>query len=542
MSRTGNQRSKQPSAKPSRPKPGKVPVGSRSFARRQRTERERVTRKQLKRVRSRPSIDLRAALRRVPTAARVCVLVALLNALTWSLITPPFQGRDEIDHFAYTEQLAETGTLPHSPSLPPSYPSHEGLVMLGLHYWQSRFTSYTPAISSAAEQRALIAADDSSTPVGRTGEAGGAWSAPPLYYALQTIPYALGAGNVLVQLQLMRLFSVLLGALTALLVFLFLREILPSVPWAATVGALCVALQPQFAFISGSVNPDVLLYALSAGIFLCLARAFRRGVTRRLAVVLGVLIAAGLVTYFSFIGVAFGALAALVVLAVREAKSRNLQALVSLAIAAGIGVAPGVLYALRNLLVGHPAFGVASGVGSATGAQSIFDEISYVWELYLPRLPGMAHYFTGTTTWKDIWFNRSVGLYGWMDVTFPGWVDSIALIAAAAVTLLCSRELVKRRHALRARLPELASYAAIMLGVLLTIGVASYDSDVVKQAGAFGEPRYLLPLLPLLGAVVTLAVRGAGRRWIPVAGAAIVVLFLGHDLFSQLQAIGRYYG
>ena len=27
----------------------------------------------------------------------------------------------------------------------------------------------------------------------------------------------------------------------------------------------------------------------------------------------------------------------------------------------------------------------------------------------------------------------------------------------------------------------------------------------------------------------------------PVAGAPLVVLFLGHDLFSQLQVIARYY-
>lgn len=38
------------------------------------------------------------------------------------------------------------------------------------------------------------------------------------------------------------------------------------------------------------------------------------------------------------------------------------------------------------------------------------------------------------------------------------------------------------------------------------------------------------------------AVGGAGRRWMPVTGAALVVLFLGHDLLSQLQVIARYYG
>jgi len=42
----------------------------------------------------------------------VCALVALLNAACWSFITPPFQVPDEQDHFAYVQQLAETGHLP----------------------------------------------------------------------------------------------------------------------------------------------------------------------------------------------------------------------------------------------------------------------------------------------------------------------------------------------------------------------------------------------------------------------------------------------
>ena len=56
------------------------------------------------------------------------------------------------------------------------------------------------------------------------------------------------------------------------------------------------------------------------------------------------------------------------------------------------------------------------------------------------------------------------------------------------------------------------------------------------------RPRYLLPLLPLLGGALALAARGAGRRWGPAAGALIVVLFLAHDIFSQLHVISRFYG
>jgi hypothetical protein len=46
----------------------------------------------------------------------------------------------------------------------------------------------------------------------------------------------------------------------------------------------------------------------------------------------------------------------------------------------------------------------------------------------------------------------------------------------------------------------------------------------------------------LFGAILALAARGAGRRWGPAVGALIVVLVFGHDIFSQLLVVSRYYG
>ncbi len=527
------------------PRPSKAPAGTRSRTRARKLERERAARRQAVRTatRRRPLADPRALLRRVPAAAWMCALIALLNATAWSVITPPFQGKDEVDHFAYVAHLAETGTLPDSGDEGSSYSPEESLVMQALHYYEVRFTPATPAISTAAEQREVTAAVHAGASTAGSGGAGIATPEPPLYYALQVIPYALGGSDILAQLQLMRLFSALLGALTVLLIFLFLREALPGVPWAATVGAVCAALQPLFGFMSGSVNPDTMLYTVATALFLCLARAFRRGLTRRLALALGLLTAAGFLTKLNFAGLALGVFAGMAVLSVREARSRGWERGLRLfAIAAGVGLMPVLLYALGNALSGHSTFGEASGVIDVLASAPLFKELSYVWEMYLPRLPGMTRYFDGMAPWKDVWFDRSVGQYGWMDTVFPGWVNNLALIPAGAVALLCGRELVVHRAALRARTAELGVYALIAVGVLILIGLSSYHSDVIQHELAFGETRYLLPLLALLAAVIVLAVRGAGRRLAPVVGAAIVVLFLGHDIFSQLQVIARYYG
>ncbi|HUN77780.1 MAG TPA: DUF2142 domain-containing protein [Solirubrobacteraceae bacterium] len=485
---------------------------------------------------------MRRTLACAPRAAWICALVALLNAVAWSIITPPFQGKDEADHFAYVEQIVENGTLPADGHEEGSYSPAEALVLAGIHYYQVRFTPHAHTIASDVEQRQLNADDHAGASRLGTGEAGVATSQPPLYYALQTIPYLLARGNILVQLQLMRLVSALLGALTVLLVFGFLREAVPRAPWAASVAALCIALQPLLGFMSGSVNPDTLLITVSAAVFLCLARAFRRGLTRRRAATLGLLVLAGLLTKLNFVGLVPGVLLALILLGVREARTHGRLALRAPAITAALMIVPVGLYALRNALSGRAALGIVSHALHSIAAQPALDQLSYTWEMFLPRLPGMPHYFQGISTFKDIWFDRSVGLYGWMDTTFPGWVDNVALVLAGCTAVLCARELVRRRETVRARRPELATYAALLLGVLAMLGLASYHSDAIAHKDALGEPRYLLPLLPLLAAALALAVRGAGRRWTPVAGAALVVLFVGHDLFSQLQVIARYYG
>jgi len=522
-------------------RPGKESVGARSFARRYGRARA-GTSAQTSKLDGRP-LGLGAQLRRVPTAAWVCALIAFVNAFAWSLIVPPFQGKDEVDHFAYVAHLSEKGTLPLAGRAENEYSPAQLQVMEALHYYQVRFSPFTPSIATAAEQSQLTQAANAGASTENARETAGIASPePPLYYALAIVPYTLGSGNVLVQLQLMRILGTLFGALTVFFTFLFLRECLPGVPWAATVGALCIALQPLLAFMSGSVNPESLLFAIAAASFYFLARAFRRGLSPRLAVALGTAVALGFLTKLNYIGFAFGVYVGLAALAWRAARAGVRKPLRSPAIAAGIGFVPLLLYVLRNLLTGRPTLGPVAGAVSLVTGGSLFKVLSYSWQLFLPRLPGMPHYFLGVDTFKDVWFDRSVGLYGFMDTMFPTWVDNVALVPAGIVALLCARELYGGRHALRARAAELITYAAISVGVLAMLGVASYSSDVIGGEAAFAEPRYLLPMIPLVGAVVALAIRGAGRRFAPVAAAALVVLFFGHDLVSQLQVVARYYG
>jgi 4-amino-4-deoxy-L-arabinose transferase-like glycosyltransferase len=475
-------------------------------------------------------------------AAWICVLVACLNAVAWSFITPPFQAPDEPDHFAYVKQVAETGSKPTTGE-ENLYSGEEMLALRSLHYTQIRQNPSERTISSAAQQANLERGLKDFNRASEKGSpnAGSAVSEPPLYYALEAIPYDVASGGTLLdRLQLMRLLSALMAGITALFTFLFLRETLPKSPWAWTVGTLGVALSPLFGFMSGAVNPDALLFAVSAALFYCVARAFRRGLTTRSAIAMGLVIAVGLATKLNFIGLAPGAFFALGVLAVRGARRVGRGGVRAPAIAAAIGCAPAVVLFASNAASHRPVFGIVDAGISVLG-KSLLVKANYIWQLYLPRLPGTANDFAGLSTTRQLWFDGYIARFGWLDTFFPGWVYTAALGVAVAIVALCARGVYVGRGALRSRAHELVAYSLMTLGVMAFVGAIS-SLELSTGGSGWAQARYLLPMLPLLGAVFALAARGAGRRWGPVVGVVIVVLALGHDLFSQLQVVARYYG
>ena len=165
--------------------------------------------------------------------------------------------------------------------------------------------------------------------------------------------------------------------------------------------------------------------------------------------------------------------------------------------------------------------------------------LSYTWQFYLPRLPFMQDQFTYYPLWET-WFKGFIARFGWLDYGFPGYSYWVALGVVGGVLALAGAALRRSRAALRSRWPELVSYLAMMAGLFVLIAIAGYRGRI-DNGYVFEQARYLLPLLPLYAAIVALAVRGAGRRWAPVAAGVLVVAALGHDLFAQLVTIARYY-
>jgi Predicted membrane protein (DUF2142) len=479
----------------------------------------------------------RTLLGRIPSAAWTCALIACLNAVCWSIITPPFQVPDEPSHFAYTQQLAENQRLPVSTEA--SYSQEEQVALNDLHQGEVRRHPENHAISTSAEQQQLqhdLAEHLSRRGNGAVGVSG---SEPPLYFLLEAIPYELGSpGTLLDQLELMRLLSAVMAGITALFSYMFIRETLPGVRRAWAVGGLGVALAPLLGFMSGGVSPDAMLYAVSAAILYAFAHAFRRGLTQRQAVTIGVLTAVGLLTKLNFVGLIPGVALGLVVLAVRAPQADRRRAFRHLGLALAIAASPVCVYAVVNLLSSRPGLGIVST--AVKQEHAIGTAVSYIWDFYLPHLPGMSNQFGWVSMPRQVWFDRSVGLYGWFDTTFPLWVDNLALVLVGVLILLCIRALFALRVALRRHLVEIVVYGVMGIGLALLVAASNY-LDTAEGLG-YAQPRYLLPMIPLLGVALALAARGAGRRWGPSVGMLLVVLVLAHDVFSQLLVIARYYG
>jgi 4-amino-4-deoxy-L-arabinose transferase-like glycosyltransferase len=488
---------------------------------------------------------IRERLSLIPSAAWWCVAVAFLNVAVWSVVVPPFQVPDETSHLAYVQQLAETGEVPND-SDAGVFSDEQARLIEALQFSTTVGRPGEGTIWSESEDRAVDAVEDAPLTGSNAGGIQSNSNQPPLYYLLGAgVYWASPSDGLLDRLVLVRLLSAVLAALTTLFVFLFLREVLAE-SWTWTVGAMAVAFQPTFGFISGAVTPDALLFTASAALFLTLARVFRHGLTLERGLAIGGVLAVGSLAKLNFLALIPGAVAGLLLLAWRSPDRVRLLRAAGIAVGV-LGIAALAYVAVNLSLWDRSAWGggLATASTNVTGGSEgiepigLAERLGYTWQLYLPRLPFMNDQFAYFPPYAT-WFKGGIGVFGWLDTRFPNWTYTLALIITLPLALLAVAAVVQRRHVLVARWPELLTYGLMVAGVLVSIGFSGVRYR--KDTGfIFEQTRYLLPFLPLYASLVALAALGAGRRFGRPLGAAIVVLAMGHGLFAQLLVIGRFY-
>jgi 4-amino-4-deoxy-L-arabinose transferase-like glycosyltransferase len=481
-------------------------------------------------------------------------VLALLNAASWSLITPPFQAPDEVDHFAYVQSVAENGLkpTPYANATQARWSTSETDALLAT----GMLTDHQAEDSRAPGLRADVRGYQRLSMDGRAPQSDGGGNETtaaygPLYYLALTPGYfAAPRGSVFTQLGLTRLISAIIGAFAALFTFLLLRELVPRRPWTAVLAGLLVAFQPMYGFLSGALNNDIGLAAGSAAVAWLLVRLLRRGPRTPELVAVGVLL--GALPFVKESAYDLFPLAGFVVLAglwrarawragQRLASTRRLGLLL-----ASIAV-PYVLGTLLNraMTPAPPPGGGVNGATTTSGALSAalhapLSYLGYLWEVFLPRVSGLAPHFVGTGyPAQTIFIKRGWAAFGWYDTFFPGWVYRVLDVAMLVALVLGVVSLIRNWGWVRRRVPE------TLLVILFPIVVIAAFEAVFYTAGARGViaemGRYVFPALAPLAALAVGALWALRRSWILPAGALLLATVLAFSYASQLLTFTAFF-
>ncbi len=471
--------------------------------------------------------------------------IAAVNFACWALINPIFQAPDEVDHFAYTQLLAERGESPSA---------DQGSTVQRWSTSESRLLEYSDFSTDhqvgdsrppweAREESKFATAFARERP---SASDGGGHSTiatyGPLYYAALVPAYALASNSPVAQLTLMRLLSALIGALTVVFAFLIGRELAPKRPWIGVAAALLVAFEPMYGFISGAVNNDVGVNVCAAGLQLLVILILRRGWRVTLCLLLGLLLLIAPLTKQSVYEIYPVVGLALLVALWRHHGRKELPGLGVLGVAA-IG---GKLIATRITAALHPVGSATAAIGSA--AESVispaehhpFGYLAYVWQVFLPRLPFMARHFeTSVPPAYEIYVKRGFGSFGWYVILFPAWVF-LVIFAAMVGTAVLAVIAVRREWAyVRSHFVELAFLALCPVAVVMGVEAAFYTAGVRPVVAEFG--RYAFPAIAPLALLAVGSLHAFGRRGALTAAAVLVPAMIALSFAGQLLTLAGFF-
>ena len=210
----------------------------------------------------------------------VSILLAfLILATSYGIVTPVFETPDEPAHYFYVKYVADTVSLPIITETSEEPWASEG-HQPPLYY--SLGALLTAWVDTSDAQQLL-----QRNPHANIGRPMADGNKNFLVHSdEERFPYR----RAILAIHLVRLLSTLFGAVTVLATYLIGLEVFPQNRMIALGGSAFAALNPQFIFISGAVNNDSLVIALSSLAVLFCIRMITRGPTARNALALGFLL------------------------------------------------------------------------------------------------------------------------------------------------------------------------------------------------------------------------------------------------------------
>jgi 4-amino-4-deoxy-L-arabinose transferase-like glycosyltransferase len=225
-------------------------------------------------------MPFRTALKRRLPMAMLFLCLGLVSGLSYSLIVPPWQAPDEPGHLEYARLLAEKGRPLTREDISTQLQREILSSMHDYHFWKYVHQPYPAQIPDSFREDPFLVL--SGTQVG---------DEPPLYYLIPALIFALvGPESVLVQLYVMRWFSVLLSSLVVVVAYLTADELFHGDRFLVVGVPMFVSSLPMFTFIGASANNDSMAVLLASLVIYCLVRALKSGVSPRSALLTGLLV------------------------------------------------------------------------------------------------------------------------------------------------------------------------------------------------------------------------------------------------------------
>lgn len=333
---------------------------------------------------------------------------------------------------------------------------------------------------------------------------------PPLYYLLlapveRMVRHLPERWEVLA----LRWESLLLASLVIPLTWWLGKTMLPNHLLVALVAPWCVALHPQFVYMSGVINNDTLATLLATLGFCCIARALLSAPTKRSIIVTGLVVTAMFLTKASI-----WPIAAIVFFAAALSLCRR-DIPIALAMCVPL-VAAAVWWFHRNVVL----------YGDLTS-------LRLQKELWYASAHRNFFTFHGIKSWLQTVYESSWARFGYFTIALGRWWYRASYLVGAFAVIGGVSFLTRAWHSL----PTRHRRVYIIFGIIAVVHIANvflYSTMFFQAQG-----RFLLPLISIGALLAALAVQGIPAKFRVIAATALVVFLVAMDVQSTLILLGH---
>jgi hypothetical protein len=214
------------------------------------------------------------------------LIIYLALAISYSMISPIYEPTDELRHFRYVRHLIVYRSLPIQQATGPRAQSHHPPLYYTLgalaSWWVpvEQDVYYEPVTNRYWGYQYWEVGDDNKNQY--------------LHSSDEHFPFT----GVTLAVHVVRWMTILIGVCTVWLTYRIGHEVYPNQLPLALTGTAIVAFNPQFIYLSGSINNDIAAGLFGAAVSLACARMIRQGPSLRTDVTLGILYGLALLVKF----------------------------------------------------------------------------------------------------------------------------------------------------------------------------------------------------------------------------------------------------